>query len=72
MAVNGVEKVVKFDDAVVVVGKGYWPAIKGLGALSPNFSDGRSWTDFPLHPCLRRRTVRARREKLKMKRAKAM
>lgn len=40
MAVNGVEKVVKFDDAVVVVGKGYWSAIKGLRALSPNFSDG--------------------------------
>ena len=40
MAVNGVEKVVKFDDAVLVVGKGYWPTIKGLRALSPNFSDG--------------------------------
>ena len=40
MAVSGVEKVVKFDDAVLVVGKGYWPAIKGLRALSPSFSDG--------------------------------
>lgn len=40
LAVNGVEKVVKLPDAVVVVGKGYWPALKGLQALSPKFSDG--------------------------------
>lgn len=40
MAVTGVEKVVKFDDAVIVVGKGYWSAIKGLRALSPSFTDG--------------------------------
>ncbi|AOL94468.1 xanthine dehydrogenase family protein molybdopterin-binding subunit [Porphyrobacter sp. LM 6] len=40
LAVNGVEKVVKLDDAVIVVGKGYWPALKGLQALSPKFSDG--------------------------------
>jgi isoquinoline 1-oxidoreductase beta subunit len=40
MAVKGVEKVIKLDDAVAVVGKGYWAAISGLRALSPQFSDG--------------------------------
>lgn len=40
LSVKGVEKVVKLDDAVIVVGKGYWPAAKGLAALSPKFSDG--------------------------------
>jgi isoquinoline 1-oxidoreductase subunit beta len=40
MAVPGVEKVIKLDDAVVVVAKGYWQASKGLAALSPKFSDG--------------------------------
>jgi isoquinoline 1-oxidoreductase subunit beta len=40
MAVKGVEKVVKLDDAVVVIAKGYWAAISGLRALSPKFSDG--------------------------------
>lgn len=40
MAVKGVEKVVKLDDAVIVVAKGYWQAVKGLQALSPEFSDG--------------------------------
>ena len=40
LAVAGVEKVVKLDDAVIVVGKGYWPATKGLRALAPKFSDG--------------------------------
>jgi isoquinoline 1-oxidoreductase beta subunit len=40
MAVPGVEKVVKLDDAVVVVAKGYWQALKGLQALAPKFSDG--------------------------------
>lgn len=40
LAVNGVEKVIKLDDAVAVVAKGYWPAISGLRALSPQFSDG--------------------------------
>ena len=40
LAVNGVEKVVRLPDAVVVIGKGYWPALKGLQALSPKFSDG--------------------------------
>ncbi len=40
LAVKGVEKVVKLDDAVIVVAKGYWPATKGLAALSPKFSDG--------------------------------
>ena len=40
MAVKGVEKVIKLDDAVAVVGSGYWPAISGLRALAPQFSDG--------------------------------
>ena len=40
MAVGGVEKVIKLDDAVVVVAKGYWQALKGARALSPKFSDG--------------------------------
>ena len=40
LAVAGVEKVIRLDDAVVVVGKGYWPALKAARALSPRFSDG--------------------------------
>jgi isoquinoline 1-oxidoreductase beta subunit len=40
LAVNGVEQVIKLPNAVVVVAKGYWPAQKGLQALSPKFSDG--------------------------------
>jgi isoquinoline 1-oxidoreductase subunit beta len=40
MAVKGVEKVIKLDNAVAVVAKGYWPALSGLRALSPQFSDG--------------------------------
>ena len=40
MAVNGVEKVIKLDNAVAVVAKGYWAASQGLAALSPKFSDG--------------------------------
>jgi isoquinoline 1-oxidoreductase subunit beta len=40
MAVAGVEKVIKLDEAVVVVAKGYWQAQKGLAALTPKFSDG--------------------------------
>jgi isoquinoline 1-oxidoreductase beta subunit len=40
MNVSGVEKVVKLDNAVAVVAKGYWPALNGLRALSPKFSDG--------------------------------
>lgn len=40
MAVKGVEKVVKLADAVIVVGKGYWQAKKGLDALAPQWSDG--------------------------------
>ena len=40
MAVKGVEKVVKLDDAVVVIAKGYWAAQQGLRALTPKFSDG--------------------------------
>lgn len=40
LAVKGVEQVVKLPDAVVVVAKGYWQAMKGLQALTPEFSDG--------------------------------
>jgi isoquinoline 1-oxidoreductase beta subunit len=40
MAVKGVEKVIKLDNAVAVLAKGYWQALTGLRALSPKFSDG--------------------------------
>ena len=40
LAVAGVEKVIKLDDAVAVVATGYWAALKGLRALAPKFSDG--------------------------------
>ena len=40
MAIKGVEKVIKLDEAVAVVATGYWAALKGLQALSPKFSDG--------------------------------
>ena len=40
LAVKGVEKVIKLEKAVAVVATGYWPAIQGLRALSPKFSDG--------------------------------
>ena len=40
MAVKGVEKVIKLENAVAVVANGYWPALQGLRALSPKFSDG--------------------------------
>jgi isoquinoline 1-oxidoreductase subunit beta len=40
MAVKGVEKVIKLDNAVAVVAKGYWPALTGLRTLSPKFTDG--------------------------------
>lgn len=39
MAVKGVEKVVQLEDAVAVIAAGYWPALKGLRALVPQFSD---------------------------------
>ncbi len=40
LGVKGVEKVIKLDNAVAVVAKGYWQAQNGLKALSPIFSDG--------------------------------
>ncbi len=40
LAVKGVEKVVKLDNAVAVIASGYWPATKGLQALDPSFTDG--------------------------------
>jgi isoquinoline 1-oxidoreductase subunit beta len=39
MAVKGVEKVVQLDNAVIVVAKGFWPALQGLRALAPTFDD---------------------------------
>ena len=39
MAISGVERVVPFEDAVAVVARGYWPALKVLRALSPRFDD---------------------------------
>ena len=40
LAVKGVEKVIKLEDSVAVVAKGYWAAISGLRAISPQFTDG--------------------------------
>jgi isoquinoline 1-oxidoreductase subunit beta len=40
MAVRGVEKVVNLKNAVIVVANGYWSALTGLRALTPNFTDG--------------------------------
>ncbi len=59
MAVKGVERVIKLDKAVAVVAKGYWPAIQGLRALSPKFSDGghgvlSSASIFAAHDSLRK------------------
>jgi isoquinoline 1-oxidoreductase beta subunit len=39
-ALTGVREVVRLEDAVAVVADGYWRALKGLGALKPQFSDG--------------------------------
>jgi isoquinoline 1-oxidoreductase subunit beta len=39
MAVKGVEKVVQLDNAVIVVAKGFWPALQGLRTLAPKFDD---------------------------------
>lgn len=40
MAVRGVRKVVPLENAVAVVADGYWPAKKGLDALSPEWEAG--------------------------------
>ncbi len=40
MAVKGVEKVIKLENAVAVIAKGYWAALGGLRTLAPQFSDG--------------------------------
>ncbi len=40
LAVKGVKKVLKLDDAVIVVADAYWPAKKGLAALSPEWDRG--------------------------------
>jgi isoquinoline 1-oxidoreductase subunit beta len=41
MAIAGVEKVITTDTAIIVVGSGYWPAKKGLDALSPDWDFGK-------------------------------
>jgi isoquinoline 1-oxidoreductase beta subunit len=40
MAVSGVKKVLSLEDAVIVVADTYWPAKKGLAALSPEWDRG--------------------------------
>lgn len=40
LAVNGVLKVLNLDNAVIVVGTGYWPVKKGMAALSPIWDAG--------------------------------
>ncbi len=40
MAINGVRKVLPLEDAVIVVADSYWPAKKGLAALSPEWDRG--------------------------------
>lgn len=58
LGIAGVEKVVKLDDAVIVVAKRYWQALKGLKALSPQFSDGG-------HGNLSSASIHAAQEKLR-------
>ena len=58
LAVPGVERVIRLDDAVVVVAKGYWPARKGVLALAPKFSDGG-------HGALDTAAVQAAQDKLR-------
>ena len=40
LAVKGVEAVVPTEDAVIVVGSGYWPASQGVAALNPVWDYG--------------------------------
>ena len=40
LAINGVEHVIPLDNAVAVIADGYWPAHKGLEALTPEWSMG--------------------------------
>jgi isoquinoline 1-oxidoreductase beta subunit len=40
LGIKGVERVIQLDSAVAVLASGYWPALTGLRALSPKFSDG--------------------------------
>jgi len=40
MAVSGVETVLTTDTSIIVIGSGYWPAKKGLEALSPDWDFG--------------------------------
>ena len=59
LAVPGVERVIRLDDAVVVVASGYWPARKGVLALAPKFSDGG-------HGALHTAAVHAAQDKLRV------
>lgn len=40
LVVHGVRKVLRLPGALAVVGEGYWPAAKGLAALSPEWGPG--------------------------------
>jgi isoquinoline 1-oxidoreductase beta subunit len=40
LRVNGVERVIRLDNAVAVVARGTWQASRGLAALAPAFTDG--------------------------------
>jgi isoquinoline 1-oxidoreductase beta subunit len=40
LAMSGVERVVRLDNAVAVAARSYWQASRALAALSPQFSDG--------------------------------
>jgi len=40
MGVKGVERVIRLENAVAVVGRGTWQASRGLAALEPVFTDG--------------------------------
>ena len=41
LAVRGVRKVITTDNAIIVVGDGYWQAKKGLDALTPEWNPGK-------------------------------
>ncbi|MDA0339835.1 MAG: xanthine dehydrogenase family protein molybdopterin-binding subunit, partial [Proteobacteria bacterium] len=41
LAVRGVHKVITTDNAIIVVGEGYWQAKKGLDALAPEWNPGK-------------------------------
>ena len=71
LAVAGVGKVIKLDDAVIVVAKRYWQAQKGLKALSPS-SPTAVTAVFPAPRSSLRRTRCARRASPTTRAATAM